>query len=83
MSVYWYPINLKTAEPIGPKFFEEPYVTTGKVYGCSNLQKLASNKIRFSLNFKKPRNFFLRNRQFFVFLLQCYKEKMFTIEIQF
>ena len=27
-----YTINVKTAEPIGPKFFVGHYVTTGKVY---------------------------------------------------
>ena len=27
-----YPIDVKTAEPIGPKFCVGPHVTTGKVY---------------------------------------------------
>ena len=32
LSVCLYPINVKTAEPIGPKFCVRPHVTPGKVY---------------------------------------------------
>ena len=32
-SVCLYPINVETAEPIGPKFFVGSRVTPGKVYG--------------------------------------------------
>ena len=32
LSVCLYPINVKTAEPIGPEFCVVPYLTTGKVY---------------------------------------------------
>ena len=32
LFVCLYPINVKTAEPIGPKFFVGHHVTTGKVY---------------------------------------------------
>ena len=32
LFVFLYPINVKTAEPIGPKFFVGHHVTTGKVY---------------------------------------------------
>ena len=32
LSVCLYPINVKTAEQIGPKFFVGHHVTTGKVY---------------------------------------------------
>ena len=46
LSVCLYPINVKTAEPIGPKFFVGSRVTPGKVYGSSNFQKFASIKIR-------------------------------------
>ena len=28
-----YPINIKTAEPIGPKFCVGPHMTSGEVYG--------------------------------------------------
>ena len=40
LSVCLYPINVKTAEPIGPKFFMGHHVTTGKVYE----QKLENRK---------------------------------------
>ena len=45
----------------------------------------ASNKIRFSLHLKNPRNFVNKIRKIlFVLVLQWihYKEKMFTIEIE-
>ena len=32
LSVCLYPINVKMAEPIGPKFFVGHHVTTGKVH---------------------------------------------------
>ena len=34
LFVCLYPINVKTAEPIGPNFFVGHYVTIGKVYEC-------------------------------------------------
>ena len=40
LSVWLYPINVKTAEPIGPKFCVGPHIIPGKVYGCSELQKI-------------------------------------------
>ena len=32
LFVCLYPLNVKTAEPIGPKFCVGPHVTPGKVY---------------------------------------------------
>ena len=64
LFVCLYPINVKTAEPIGPKFFVGHHVIPGKVYGWSNFQKFASIKIRFlkilnihEIFFENPRNF--------------------------
>ena len=48
-----------------PTFCVEPHMTPGKVYGGSKLQKLASNKIWFSLNLKT----------FFVVVLQYIKRQ--------
>ena len=47
LLVCLYPINVKTAEPIGSKLVAGPHLTLGKVYGWSNFQKFAYNKIRF------------------------------------
>ena len=47
LFVCLYPINVKTAEPIGPKFFVGHHVIPGKVYRWLNFQKFASIKIRF------------------------------------
>ena len=33
LSVCFYSINVKTAEPIGPKFCVGPHMTPGRVYG--------------------------------------------------
>jgi len=60
LFVCLYPIYVKTAEPLGPKFFVGHHVTTGKVYEWSKFQIFVSIKIRSSLNFWKfenPRNF--------------------------
>ena len=51
LSVCLYPINVKTAEPIGPNFFVRHHVTTGKVYVWSTFQIFVSIKIRSSLIF--------------------------------
>ena len=62
--------NVKTAEPIGPKFFVGSRVTPGKVYEWSNFQKFASIKIRF-LKILKIHNIFFRKSAKFLFCLQC------------
>jgi len=53
LSVCLYQINVKTAEPIGPKFFVGHLGTPGKVYEKSKFQIFVSIKIRSSLNFLK------------------------------
>ena len=53
LSVHLYPINVKTAEPIGPTFCVEPHITPGKVYECSEFQTVVFNKIYFFLNPEK------------------------------
>ena len=74
-------INVKTAEPIGPKFCVGPYLTLGKVYRWSKFQKLAVNKIRVSLNLKIY-EFIFYNLRTFLFLFysvyNVFNEKMFN-----
>ena len=53
MFVCLYPTNVKTTEPIGPKFCVEPQMTPGKVYGCSKLQKCVSKSFLFFVKFWK------------------------------
>ena len=78
-----YPINVKTATPIGPKFCVGLHMSTGKVYQVDqNFKNVPPNKIQFSYNVENPRNFFFyKIRNFFVFVLNVYKEKMFKVEI--
>ena len=78
LFVCLYPINVKTAEPIGTKFFVGPYV----MIEFSNIC-LQQNLI--FENFENSR--FLQKHNplifLFVFVLQCIlKENMFTIEIE-
>ena len=66
LSVCLSPINVKTAEPIWPKFVVRPWVTLGKVNNWLNFQICASNKIWF-LKFWKSTKFFLLNLRIFRF----------------
>ena len=85
LFVCLYPINVKTAEPIGPKFFVGHHVTTGKVYEWSKFQIFVSIKIRSSFNFWKfwkSTKFFCENpRIIFVLFYDVHKENMFTINL--
>ena len=38
-----YSINVKTAEPIGPKFCVEPHMTQGRFIDAQNFKKLSPN----------------------------------------
>ena len=62
-SLFWclYPINVKTADPIGPKFFEGSRVTPGKVYELSKFKKIHEQI------FQNPRNV-IKNAKVFVTL---------------
>ena len=72
LSVCFYPINVKTAEPIGPKFFVGHLGSPGKVYEWSKFQIFVSIKIRSSLNFWK---FFVKIREFFFFCFTMYRKR--------
>ena len=74
LSVCLYPINVKTAEPIGPKFFVWPHGAPGKVYEWSKFQIFVSIKIRSSLNFfkiLKIHEFFCENPRNIVIFFRC------------
>ena len=43
LLVRLYTIIVKTAEPVGPNFCVGHHMTPGKVYECSELQKLFTN----------------------------------------
>ena len=75
LFVCLYPINVKTAEPIGPKFFVGHLGTPGKVYESS---KFVSIKIRSSLNFLKfwkSAKFFVKIRELFLFCFTMYTKR--------
>ena len=69
---------VKTAEPIGPKFFVGHHVTTGKVYEWLKFQIFVSIKIRSSLNFWKfwkSAKFFVKIRELFLFCFTMYTKR--------
>ena len=73
-----YPINVKTAEPIGPKLFVGHLGTPGKVYEWSKFQIFVSIKIRSSLNFWKywkSTKFFVKIRELFLFCFTMYTKR--------
>ena len=73
-----YPINAKTAEPIGPKFCVGPHMTLGNVYGWKKFQKLPFNKILFR-NMLKSKNFFPKIRELFMLFLTMYTRRKCSI----
>ena len=70
------PINVKTAEPIGPKFCVGPHMTPGKVLLSF---KYWPPKNQFSLNFENSQ-FFIKYSNFSVFVLQCIQIKSLEYE---
>ena len=59
LYVSLYPINVKTADQIGPKFRVGKHMTPGKVYGCSNLQKFVSKVFEFGKILKMREKYYL------------------------
>ena len=78
MLVCLYPINVKTAELIGLNFFVGPYMTPGKVYGCSKLQINYPKIFEFLKNLVSPGRNIVKSTIFFVIVFLLYKEKMLT-----
>jgi len=73
-----YPINVKTAEPIGPKFCVGHLGTPGKVYEWTKFQIFVSIKIQSSLNFWKfwkSKKFFVKIRELFLFSFTMYTKR--------
>ena len=50
-----YPINVKTAKPIQPKFFLGPHMTPGKVYEWSEVVKFSLKKLFLNFIFLKEK----------------------------
>ena len=81
LSVCLYPINVKTAEPIRPKFSVGLDMSTGKfktIYRWSKLKDLPPTKFDLNKMLNIYEILFYKSQ-----LLQCiYREKMFTIKIK-
>ena len=55
-----YPINVKTAEPIRPKFCVGPHAAPGKVYGQSDFKYVI---LEYFVNFENARKNIISNPQ--------------------
>ena len=72
LFVCLYSINVKTAEPIGPKFFVGHHVTTGKVYEWSKFQIFVFIKF---LKILKIHKIFVKIRELFLFCFTMYTKR--------
>ena len=73
-SVRLYPINVKTAEPIGPNLVWDLSWPQGR-NGWSKFQILAFNKIRLSLHLKIHEIIFIKSANFFCFCFTMYTKR--------
>ena len=70
LIVCLYPINVKTAELIGPKFFKGPHMTPGKVMDDKNFKTLPPTEFSIFIEFKKStKKYFKIHELFFVIVL--------------
>ena len=75
------PINVKTAELIGPKFFGGPSSDPRKGLWMIKFSKICLHQNSIFKNFENLRIFFLNPQNLLLFLFyNVYKKKMFTIE---
>ena len=82
LSVCLYPINVKTAEPIGPKFFVGHLGPQGRFMNDWNFKNLCL-KVFYFCKILKMREKILWNPQtFFVFVLYCTKRRCSQIKPQ-
>jgi len=83
LFVCLYPINVKTAEPIGPKFFVGPLGTPGKVYESSNICLHQNSIVIKFFKILKINEIFCENQRIiFVLFYDVHKENMFTINLE-
>ena len=64
-----YPINVKTAEPIGPTFFKGPYLTPRKVYECLKILKICVSKFFIFVKFWRCAIKYYEIRERFLFII--------------
>ena len=84
-SVCLFPINVRTAEPIVPKFCVGPHLCPqGRLMIDRNFKISLLTKFNFHKIFKIHETFVWNLRTFFVIVFyNVHKEKMFTIEIEY
>ena len=79
LSACLYPINVKTAKPIGPKIFVGATRDPREGLRLIKCSKICLHQNSIFKNFENLRNFFYKIRELlFVFAFQVYTEKMFN-----
>ena len=68
LSVRLHPINVKTDESNECKLCVGPHMTPGKVYGCSEFQKVVSKSFRFFKNFEIAQTNIIKSANFCLLL---------------
>ena len=81
LSVCLYPINVKTAQPIGPKNFCVTSRDPREGLWLIEFSKICFHQNSIIENIENPRNFFL-NPQKKSFFFNVHKENMFTMEME-
>ena len=69
LSVCLFVSNVKTAEPIEPKFYVGPHMTPGKVLDAPNYKDLCPNVFDFCKDFRIREKVLLDPRTFFVIII--------------
>ena len=77
-----YPINVKTAEPIGPKFLWDLTWPQGRVMNDQNFKNLCLKVFYFWKIFKMRKKILWNPQTFFVFVLYCTKRRCSEIKPQ-
>ena len=76
LSDRMYPINLKMAKPIGPKFCVGPHMTQGRVMDAQSYTNLCPKVFDFCSILKIRKKILLNLWTFFCYCFKVYKEKM-------
>jgi len=79
LSVRLHPINVKTDESNECKLCVGPHMNPGKVYGCSEFQKVVFKSFRFLKNFEIAQTNIIKSANFlFVIVLYCTKRAIYN-----
>ena len=82
LFVCLYPINVKTADSIGPKICKETEIPPGKIYGCSELQQFVSKKLIFEHFLKSMQKISINPQTFLLLFYIVRKEHVYLCKYE-